>query len=352
MQSDAEKYKKIIETYHVSEKQFEQILEKIIETITFGKIPAEKGKQKMYLIGGQPGAGKTRLRKRIINEIEHNYYGERIGEGTDFSEHSVLVNLDTLKLTHPYFKDIQDNYPESAHGILHSYTEEMKNGIVDALIQGNYNIVYEGALTTIDGYIDLLNRFKNGKYSVEMDIIAVPYLESLSSTYTRYAMALQEEETPRWVEKERHDKSYDGIITTTRELFRKGILDEDDSIRVFTRIPESLPEEIYSSDTLDVEEALHAVEIGREKKRREAVKNYPRSHEVVLLILKDLQPELIPQLKGWEDTYKSEVEYFEKLTNNIDSTSPTDSSNPTSSTDSSGLSSNKPGQSQVSGEER
>ena len=311
-----EEIKRIIKMYQIPQEQFDKILKQTIRTMTFGKIPETDEKKKMYLIGGQPGAGKTRLIQRIIYEIENQHYGEQISKNIEFSSHSVQVDFDILRATHPYYDEVRENYPEIVHRVLHSYTEELKARIIDYLIENKFNVVYEGVLRTAQGYKDLLSQFKQNGYTVEMDLMAVPYLESLGSTYTRYVMELQNDRKARWVEKGVHDDAYKGIIENTRKLFsQEGPLNEKDRIRVFVRGEEE-PVEIYpteKNDQFDLQQALDAVKRGRESGRREAMNSFPLKHGIVTLILKDKKPELIPQLKGWEKVYDNEVQYFSKL---------------------------------------
>lgn len=241
---------------------------------------------------------------------EHEKLFGNYSENMDFFKHSILINFDVLKATHPHYKTIIETYPEISHQILVEYGTNMERRLVDYLIEHNYAAVYEGTLRAVKGYADMAEKFKRRGYSIELDVMAVPYLKSLSSTYTRYAMALQNNEKPRWVEKFAHDGSFDGVTNTTKLLLEQKLID---NVGVFVRTPE-MPKQIYGvANESEFDTPIAAIEFGREVGRKEALNDFPTEHEMVISVLKYRQPELISALASWEDEYEKERQYFEGL---------------------------------------
>ena len=97
--------------------------------LTCGKKPSAD--KTLIIVGGQSGAGKSRLVPISNCELNNN---------------AVIVDFDELRALHPSYRIVNSNYPEIAHKILHPDTEKVKNGVLQYLIQNEYNVIYEGAL--------------------------------------------------------------------------------------------------------------------------------------------------------------------------------------------------------------
>lgn len=287
-----DRIKEISSLYSLTQENFDEYYKEALLILTTGKRP---GKDKtLVIVGGQSGAGKSRLIPIVNKELENN---------------AVVVDFDELRAFHPYYKEVSENYPEITHRILHPDTEKVKNKILKTLIEKEYSVIYEGALRNTQGFIEFAKDFRNKDYKIQMDIMAVPKLESFGSTYVRYATALLTDSTARWVEKSAHDGSYDGVIKTVEAFKKKGLAD---NINVYVRSDES-PKKIYSTEGHQHQDALMAIEYGREIGRKKAVEEYETKYETVKTILKDKKPEFLEKLSDWEELYNSEKEYFNLL---------------------------------------
>ena len=126
------------------------------------------------------------------------------------------------------------------------------------------------------------------------------------------AAALLTNKTPRWVEKSLHDASYDGVLKTVQAFDEQKIADD---IRVFVRgdSSDANPKKIYSTHERQYRDSITAIEVGRENGRRQAIQDYPTKYKMVKDILQQKQPEILDNLKQWEELYESEVEHFRAL---------------------------------------
>ena len=196
-----EKLDNLIKTYGIEdEKIFQEYLNKAIIVTTTGKRPS-KETPLLIIVGGQPGAGKSRLIKPSNEEIDNN---------------GVIVDFDELRALHPSYSTVSNNYPEITYKILQKDTDNVKVMLQDYLIEHRYSVIYEGALRNVEGFMTLGKAFKQGGYQVNMNIMAVPKLESYGSTLVRYAYSLLTDRIPRWVEKSAHDEAYTKMIETTQ----------------------------------------------------------------------------------------------------------------------------------------
>lgn len=285
-----DKIKKLSNIYGLSQENFEIYYKKVLLILKTGKKPSDD--KTITVIGGQSGAGKTRLIPIAKQELQNN---------------AVIVDFDELRSYHPHYKEVSDLYPEITHRILHSDTERVKNAILENLRLEGYNVIYEGALRNTQGFLDFARKFKESDYNIKMHIMAVPKLESYGSTFVRYATDLLENINPRWVEKEAHDGSYEGVIRTVKAFIDEQLTDD---ISVFTRGGEEGPKKIYSTKQRQFQDASTAIEYGREVGRKKAVLDFQIKYRTVRGILEDKKPELLPRLTDWENLYKEESKYF------------------------------------------
>ena len=288
----------LIQIYSIHDTdQFQDYFNKAILAMTVGKRPTED-KKTLSIAGGQSGAGKSRLISLLTRQ---------------FAEGAVVVDFDELRSYHPAYKEVIKIYPEIVHRILQSDTEKVKNKVLDYLISNGYNTIYEGALRNTEGFIEFARKFKESGYNVEMNILAVPKLESYGSTLYRYAAALMTDNQPRWVEKAFHDASYDGVIRTVEAFMTEGLADV---FKVYVRDGEE-PSLIYPSKAQNFKDPVSAITFGRERERRKAVQGYPEKRAIVEQILRVKQPETLERLSEWQKLYEDELKYIQELVNPI-----------------------------------
>ena len=266
-------------------KELDNYEREALITLTTGKRPSED--KTLIIVGGQSGAGKSRLIRLAQNELEQN---------------AVIVDFDELRAHHPEHEACNEQYPETTHAILHKDTEIIKNRVLKKLIKDNYNVIYEGALRNTQGFLDFAQDFRDNDYNIKMMIMSVPKLESYGSTFVRYASALLTDKTPRWVEKYAHDGSYEGVIRTVKAFKDQNLVDE---IGVYIRSKEE-PHKIYETQEHQFSDAIEAIEYGRETGRGKAVQDFQGKYEMVRSVLINRQPELVERLGDWEQLYEEE----------------------------------------------
>lgn len=277
----------LIQKYTLNNEDFVKYYNDVLVFLKTGKLP--KKENTIIIVGGQSGAGKSRLipvaRKHLKNNV-------------------VIIDFDELRSLHPYYNEVNEKYFELAHRILHADVEKVKNKILENLRQEKYDVIYEGALRNTEGFLDFARDFKKSGYNIKMYILAVPELESLGSNYLRYAMQLLLDENPRWVEKQAHDESYNGVIKTVSAFENEGL---SDNIEVFIR-GKNKPIKIYPKGKLEFKNVIEAILYGRESNRKKAIKDFSVKFETVTTILKSKNPQIISKLDKWVELYNKEKE--------------------------------------------
>ena len=277
--------------YTLSDENYQKYKINAQAVVTGGKVPSDP--PTAIIVGGQIGAGKSRLIPVAKRDLKNNV---------------VTVDFDELRILHPNHREVRAKYPESVYQILLTDTDRLKDDLQEDIIKKRLNVVYEGALRNPTGFCNLARKFRENNYNVELYLMAVPQLESYVSTVLRYSLDLIDDANPRWIEKCIHDQSFDGVITTTKELLSQDLLT---NVKVFKRgrgLDE--PIEIYSSENRQFETPIHAIEYGRRTEKVGAIKRFPEKYGTICQILRSNRPELLEKIIDLKELYEAEVKSF------------------------------------------
>lgn len=167
-------------------------------------------KPRAYLLGGQSGAGKTRLQKII--QMQH---------GSSF----VVINGDEFRSSHPNFEAINRRYGVDAPAHTAEWSGKMVEALVDALSQEGYNLIVEGTLRTSDVPSTTASLLRARGYAVSLALMAVKPEISLISCQIRYERMREAGTTPRAVDPAHHKKIVDDIAGNLAKLEAMDVFD-------------------------------------------------------------------------------------------------------------------------------
>lgn len=165
------------------EKAYERIEKRLIENI---KITKDK---KAFILGGQPGAGKSGLTAIIENE----------------NENMILINADEFRKKHPHYKELKAEFGDEYVIYTQKFIGKMTETLIDRLSTKGYNIIVEGTLRTKEAPLKTRDILKNKGYDVELYIIQVRPEDSLLGTYQRYEKMIELGTVGRKTPKEAHN---------------------------------------------------------------------------------------------------------------------------------------------------
>ena len=210
-----------------TDKEFEKEYKEILKYYKSLSKPSDN--PKVFLLGGQPGAGKTGLENMI------NKHSEYISiSGDDFREY------------HPLFEELNEKYGKDSSKYTQQWAGEMTEKIIKELKDNKYNLIIEGTLRTAELPLKEATRFKEVGYEVELCVVAVKPEKSRLGTLERYETMLKRGKTPRMTPKAHHDLVVNNIPDNLDVLYKSG---KFDNIRLFNRDNECL----YNlKETLDI----------------------------------------------------------------------------------------------------
>lgn len=196
--------------------EFDLIFKKILNDHISNNIKNEK-EPKAYILGGQPGAGKSRLNNHV----------QKINSGN-----IVIINGDEYRKSHPNFDKIVEKYGIDFPKYTSNFSSQVTEKLIEVLSDKKYNLCIEGTLRTTTVPINTCNLLKSKGYNVELDIMATKEKISYLSTQLRYYNFLSKGMIARATPKEHHDMVVKSICTNLNEIYNKKVFDD---IKIFNR---------------------------------------------------------------------------------------------------------------------
>ena len=193
------------EVYKLSHEKHEEILQEIMKSVF--KDAKSHEKPKIFIMGGQPGAGKSTFIDQLINSEE----------GKD----CLIINADEYRAYHPQIKEIYTKHPEEMASITDLDVRDWTQRIFALAIENRNNIIFEGTMRTPQICNTIRDLHSKG-YEVNIHVMAVNFYESKLSTYSRYEEALKNGEMPRHTPPEAHDETYGKMLTTLQQIEDEG----------------------------------------------------------------------------------------------------------------------------------
>ena len=164
-----------------------------------------------FVLGGQPGAGKSNLLKQIENRLNGNV---------------LIINADEFRRYHPQFDEIQAQYGDDAPKHTAEFSGKMAEQILNKALTEHYNIAIEGTFRTAQTPLNTLDLMKSHGYQTAVHIQICPKEISWQSTIKRYNAMIKAGLTPRAVDKAHHDLVCDRLPENADTVYQSGKADE------------------------------------------------------------------------------------------------------------------------------
>jgi anititoxin/toxin system zeta toxin len=170
---------------------------------------------KAFLLGGQPGAGKSAL-ENMIN-IENKY---------------VSISGDDYRKFHPLYDKLNKIYGKDASKYTQKWSGEMVEHLLKEARKEKWNVILEGTLRKAELPIREAKDFKENGYSVELYMVAVKPEKSYLATLQRYEEMIVRCRVPRMTPKEHHDLVVNDIGDNLEIIYNSKAFD---NIKLFDR---------------------------------------------------------------------------------------------------------------------
>ena len=188
---------------------FQKILKMYMSSYSSSKNP------KVFLLGGQPGAGKSGLENMLNLKDEY-----------------ISISGDDYREYHPRFKEINLEYGKEASKYTQQWAGQITEKLIEKLAKAKYNLIIEGTLRTAQLPLKEADRFRKLGYEVELHVLAVKPEKSYLGTLLRYEEMIKWGKIPRMTPKEHHDLVVKNIGDNLEIIYNSKAFD---NIKLFDR---------------------------------------------------------------------------------------------------------------------
>ena len=215
--------------------------------LTYGKKQSEN--PRCYILGGQPGAGKTGLQAIFKKECSNNL---------------IVLNGDEFRELHPDFERLQEKYGKDSVDYTGKFSGQMTEKLAKKLRAEKFNVLIEGTLRTAEVPLKTCKEFKESGYKVTLGLIAVKPEISYLSTLLRYEQQLADGKQPRATSKDKHDYVVQHLPENLKEIYESGRFDNIviynrdgaclyDMSKDNTTTPDKIMDDVFSRDWSETE---------------------------------------------------------------------------------------------------
>jgi len=180
-----------------------QVFQQIKEDVFKKKFP-EKNPE-IFIIGGQPGSGKTTLIKKISSEHDA----------------AIIINGDDYRKYHP-----QSNYISNVHSKRYvEFTDadvrKWTKNIFTHAMNNQYSILFEGTFRTTE-ICETIKQLKRSGYQINVQTMAVDCYQSRLATLYRYETQLKQGYVARYITSQSHEDAYKNVPVTLKKILEDG----------------------------------------------------------------------------------------------------------------------------------
>ena len=220
---------------------------KIRPTLDNGETDAEL-RPVLILVGGQPGAGKT----RSVLRARHDHPKAARVVGDDFRRH------------HPEYNSAMDTDPLRMPEVTAQAAGAWVEMSLEYLRESQRSVILETTLRQPQVVADTISTFRDAGYEVELRALAVPAALSRLGTLTRYTQQVAEQGAGRWTFREYHDNAFANMLDTVERVVAEGLVNR---LLVITRSGVVLHDRrinVLADTVFDGAEARRIIGAGRE----------------------------------------------------------------------------------------
>ncbi len=207
-------------------------------------------KPTLFMLGGQPGAGKSKVRDAIK--------GSKQGQG------SLIIDPDELRTYHPRYLEHVERDPNTAAGEVQKDASDWASELNAAALEKKVNIIYDGTLSNSGPVTAMADAAKKKGHKIEVHVIATPLEVSQQGVRGRYEKALkaykanpEENSPPRNVPEDIQSQAYGFIPSTLNALCAQGLVSR---MRISNRNGDALSDQTAKKGTLSKDAAKPATD--------------------------------------------------------------------------------------------
>jgi zeta-toxin len=178
-----------------------------------GKNLENKENPKVYFLGGQSGAGKSKLKDRI-------------------GKNNLVIDVDEFRKYHPNYFELYKKYGKDSAKYTHNFASAVADELVKKSMEKKVDVIIDGTLKSFKTPKERAEEYKKNGYSLEINTVVVKPEKSFLSNLMRYEELIEEKKIPRLAPKEIHDECVKNFPVTVSELYKTKLFD---NIKLYNR---------------------------------------------------------------------------------------------------------------------
>lgn len=225
-----------MDTY--TKEDLEKAILEVYKKLKSKKTPVEI--PEAYILGGQPGSGKSSLTIMIEKKMENNI---------------ISINGDDYRAYHPNYLSLVKYYGNNFVDHTAEFSGKVTEGLIEKLGNEKYHLIVEGTLKTAEVPLNTCQLLKEKGYRTNLNVMCVRPELSYLGTMIRYEKMKEKGLIARATSKENHDKVVKVLAENVNRIHREK---KFDNIEIFNRTGESLysfekkssknPKEIFENE--------------------------------------------------------------------------------------------------------
>lgn len=200
----------------LSPEQLADLYRTVVGPILFDDVPGGQAEPTLLLLGGQAGAGKSRLTGRILEQFDG----------------MAALTGDDLRVFHPDYRTLITARPQQAGAVLAEATRAWVRSALDDAVDTRRSLLLEGSFGDPDVVLATAARFREAGFRVRVVAIASPRVLSLVSAASRYLRNVNAGNPARFTRLSAHDRGYLG---TERLIDTVAATAPVDAVTVYSR---------------------------------------------------------------------------------------------------------------------
>lgn len=231
--------------YELSQTDLERIFRTTIAPLVFNDA-APAGRPVVVLIGGQPGAGKTRASEEVLARHAQTRPIPLIG--------------DEFRQFHPAYEQLLATDPANMAPATDAAVGKWVRMTIDYAREHRYSVLVEGTFRRPEITLAEADAFHRAGYFTHVVALAVPAPVSRNSTLHRAVADARRGGEARWTSLDAHERGYAG---TPRTIAAAEVSDAVDRITIYNRAGQALYDTHRRGNGHILDGAATALEIGR-----------------------------------------------------------------------------------------
>lgn len=184
-------------------EELDRIYRTFIRPLLFEPAPDSGSAPTLVLLGGQPGAGKSRAAARLAAE-----HGAPI----------TPISGDDLRIFHPDYRRLVSANPEQAGPVLAEATSAWVRAAIQDALETRRSLLLEGTFGDPTITLATAARFRQAGFQVRIVAVASPRVLSIITAASRYLRDLRAGAPARFTRLSAHDRGYEGTALLIESL--------------------------------------------------------------------------------------------------------------------------------------